>query len=83
MSDLGPFLGAHATPLSRADERAARAALGIEEEATVIPMDLSRAPLFVVVLEKGDGVEVIARSTMSKADAARVLREVADQWSTA
>jgi hypothetical protein len=81
---LGPHLGPHAQRLTPADEKAARAALGIEDEATIIPMDLSRSPLFVIVMEKGDGgLEVIARATLTKRAAAGLLREVAEQWERA
>lgn len=80
MSDLGPLLGPHARRLSQADERAARAAMGIQEEAMIIPMDMTRSPLFVFAMEEGDGLQIAARSTMSKRDAAAILRQVADAW---
>ncbi|QNL30283.1 hypothetical protein SEA_CLEARASMUD_73 [Microbacterium phage ClearAsMud] len=79
---LGDLLGPHAKPLRPADEKAARAAMGIPDEATIIPMDMTNAPLLVTALiEEGtDTMQIIARSTISKRNAAAVLRHVAETW---
>ncbi|QGJ88924.1 hypothetical protein PBI_TEAMOCIL_73 [Microbacterium phage Teamocil] len=80
--NLGDIIGPHAKPLSPADEKAARAAMGIPDEATIVPMDMTNAPLLVTaLLEEGtDVLTIMARSTMSKRNAAAILRQIADSW---
>lgn len=78
--NLGALLGPHAHPLRPADEKAARAAMGIPDEATIIPMDMTHSPLLVTAMEDGDSLQIIARSTLHKRDAAALLRQVADSW---
>lgn len=68
-------------PLSMANQKAARAAMGIPDEARVIPMNLNTVPLFVVVQEADDGgLDVQAMGTMPKPEAADVLRMIANAW---
>lgn len=80
--NLGGMLGPHARHLRPADEKAARAAMGIPDEATIVPMDMTNAPLLVTaLLEEGtDVLTIMARSTMSKRNAAAILRQVAESW---
>ncbi|QYW07525.1 hypothetical protein SEA_SHOTGUN_69 [Microbacterium phage Shotgun] len=80
--NLGDMLGPHAKRLSTADEKAARAAMGIPDEATIVPMDMTNAPLLVTALgdPDTDTLQIMARSTMSKRNAAAILRHVADSW---
>ncbi|QDP43605.1 hypothetical protein QDA09_gp68 [Microbacterium phage Tyrumbra] len=80
--NLGEMIGPHAKRLSAADQKAARAAMGIPDEATIVPMDMTNAPLLVTALldEGTDTLQIMARSTMSKRNAAAILRQVADSW---
>jgi len=81
MSGLGDVLGPHAPKMAPADEKAARAAMGITDEATIVPMDMTRSPLFVCVFEDDNGdLQVMARSTLPRPVAASLLRQVADSW---
>lgn len=81
---LGDILGPHMTPMRPADEKAARAAMGIPDEATIVPMDMTKAPLFVCVFDKGEeGLEVMARATLRKRVAASLLRQIAESWERA
>lgn len=78
---LGDFLGPHVNPMSKADAKAARAAMGVEDEATIVPIDMSRAPLFLVAMMNDEGdLEIHARSTMPLREAAKIILHVADQW---
>lgn len=71
-------------PLSTPNEKAARAAMGIPDEARVIPMNLSHVPLFVVVQAADDGgLDVQAMGTMPKRQAAEVMRHIAEVWEAA
>ncbi|AWY05422.1 hypothetical protein HOT42_gp73 [Microbacterium phage Metamorphoo] len=80
--NLGQMIGPHAKPLRPADEKAARAAMGIPDEATIVPMDMTKAPLLVTALidEETDTMQIMARCTLSKRNAAAVLRHVAEAW---
>ncbi|QGJ89482.1 hypothetical protein PBI_SMARTIES_79 [Microbacterium phage Smarties] len=80
--NLGDILGPHVKRLRPADEKAARAAMGIPDEATIVPMDMTQTPLLVTALLAPDGetLQIMARATMSKRNAAAVLRQVAASW---
>lgn len=58
-------------------ERIAKAAMGIPENARILPVNASAAQLFVHL--GADGY-VRATASISKRDAAGVLRQVADAW---
>lgn len=78
---FGRMLGPHAKRLDKPAEKAARAAMGIPDEATVIPMDMTRSPLLVCAFEDDDGgLQIMARATIDKRAAASLLRSIADQW---
>lgn len=77
---LGEFLSPHVSRPTPADERAARAALGIEDGAHLLPMDMSRVPLFIIAAENGDSLSITARCTIPKRYAAALLRQVAEAW---
>lgn len=78
---LGDVLGPHAPKMRPADEKAARAAMGITDEATIVPMDMTRSPLFVCAFEDEDGgMQIMARATLSKRTAAGLLHQIAEQW---
>lgn len=70
-------------PLSMANQKAARAALGIPDEAQVIPFNLSRVPLFVVVqnTDDGKGFDIQASGTLPRAEAVDLLRHIIAAWS--
>ncbi len=76
-NDLGDVFD----PITRADERAAKAALGIKSDASVRAMDVSKLALFVTAKDTGTGhVEIVANATIHKREASRILRQVADMW---
>lgn len=79
---LGDMLGPHSKRLSTADEKAARAAMGIPDEATIVPMDITKAPLLITALLQDDGetLAIMARSTLPKRNAAAILRQVIESW---
>ncbi|WKW87106.1 hypothetical protein SEA_NICOLE72_69 [Microbacterium phage Nicole72] len=78
---FGQMMGPHAKRLDKPAEKAARAAMGIPDEATVVPMDMTRSPLFVCAFEDDDGgLQIMARATIGKRPAASLLRQIAEQW---
>ena len=80
--NLGDILGPHVKRLAPAENKAARAALGIEDEAVIVPMDMTHTPLLVsaMLADDGETLQIMARATMSKRNAAAVLRQVAESW---
>ncbi|MCC2034217.1 hypothetical protein [Microbacterium allomyrinae] len=57
--------------------RIAKAALGLPEEARLMSLNLDDAALFV---HYGRDGMVTARSSLSKTNAAAVMRQIADAW---
>lgn len=66
--------------ITTADEKAAKAALGIRDETAVRAMDVSKLALLITAQPVGDSLQIIAQANIDKRDAARVLRQIADSW---